>query len=275
MSGRNRIRVAAALGLLALLAWLAFSHRLVLEKLLTALILPVGLVWIGLATLAWRAWRRGDRTMAAIAVSTWLMHTVSGVDFFANLINHSLEAPYVQTNPLAEHEPLGAVVLLGGGTMVGANGQPQLGISGDRLLLAARFYHAGLTKRIVVTGKGHPALTADPTDSHDQAFELLCGLGIPAAQIDQLGGYTTSEELQLVAQSVPAGQRVGLITSAWHMDRAVRLAQRNGLSAHPLPADYRSPASLRPLATDLVPNAEALMTFSAGVREYLARLVGR
>ena len=47
--------------------------------------------------------------------------------------------------------------------------------------------------------------------------------------------------MRSLAEILDGSQRVGLITSAWHMPRALRLARANGLNPIPVPADFVSP----------------------------------
>ena len=44
------------------------------------------------------------------------------------------------------------IVLMGGGTNVAANRQPQLAAAGDRVAMVARLFHAGKVERIICTG---------------------------------------------------------------------------------------------------------------------------
>jgi uncharacterized SAM-binding protein YcdF (DUF218 family) len=260
---------------LALAAWLVTLEGIVLQRMVSDLVLPVGLVWIGLALLTGLAAFRRQKILAVLGLGTWLVHTVSATGYFAQRVNRSLEAPFAGIVPL-EQPPFDVVVVLGGGTEVGLNGQSQLSChGGDRVALAARLFHAGLVKRLVVTGQRHGDLSVQPSDPAQQAVQVLTQLGVPGDRIDRLGGRRTAEEMQQLARHVPRGQRVGLITSAWHMGRALRLARENGMEVQPLPADFRSAPGAGPILVDAVPDAEALWYFSTACREYLARLVGK
>jgi len=61
----------------------------------------------------------------------------------------------------------------------------------------------------------------------------------------------------------PEWKRLGLVTSAWHMRRAMRLAEKNNLSLEPLPADFRGTAIRWNLWSLIIPNG----TGNAFVRE--------
>jgi uncharacterized SAM-binding protein YcdF (DUF218 family) len=91
-----------------------------------------------------------------------------------------------------------------------------------------------------------------------------------------LGGANTKEEFELIAREAKrrGWSKIGVVTSAWHMGRALRLARTAGVEVTPLPADFVGdvPGWDR-LA--IVPSGQALSETSRALREYLARLVGR
>lgn len=71
-------------------------------------------------------------------------------------------------------------------------------------------------------------------------------------------------------------RKVGLITSAYHVPRALRLAKMEGLDLIPLPCCFRASSNPRSLvAADFVPNAGALVRFSKAAKEMMARLAGQ
>ncbi|MHB8902668.1 MAG: YdcF family protein, partial [Thermoguttaceae bacterium] len=69
-------------------------------------------------------------------------------------------------------------------------------------------------------------------------------------------------------------KRLGLVTSAWHMKRALRLARVNGLSLQPLPADFRGTA-IEWAPRDFNPTGSGFLKSELACKEILAGLVGR
>ena len=106
-------------------------------------------------------------------------------------------------------------------------------------------------------------------------------LGVPESSIELVGGKNTSEEMQNLAQKFGSSAvKIGLLTSAWHLQRATRLAVRNGLTVKPLPSDFRSPSSvsvptLGQRIEALVPNGAAFGSTWSFAKEYLGMLLGR
>ena len=122
---------------------------------------------------------------------------------------------------------------------MGAVKRPQLNQAGDRLLLAAQMYHAGKVRSLICTGQSIRELNPDGVDPAEQSRRIFERLAIPRDAIRLSGGRNTAEEFRRLAEVLPPDQRVCVLTSAWHMPRALRLAKANGLSPVAAPADFR------------------------------------
>ena len=272
------LRVAIAVLAFVSGAWWAMG-RMVAEKMATALVMPCGLIWLSLfvAILAARRARRSD-LMAAIAIP-WLLITLLGNGIVVDAASREIEKPFRTINPL-EQDPCDAVIVLGGGTMTGGNGRTQANASGDRILLAAQLYHAGIANRLYCTGRRIEALYPNQKDPAEEALELLTSLKVPPNAIEILEGHNTSEEMRLLSKTFgDGGGRIGVLTSAWHLRRALQLAAKNGLNPVPLPADFISPPNVGiPTARyvlDCIPQDQNLQTSAKILKEYLGSLVGR
>lgn len=265
----------------------------------TALIQPVGLVWLGLlafTTSRLRAYRRGTisgwKPLGALLL--FLAWGVVANGSFANWASRSVETP-LRLDPHAAIEqrkletPFDAVVVLGGGSYAVAPGFYELGSDGERVISAAQAYHAGATRSIIVTGSA--------TDGYEpptkQSRTLLRSLGVPDGIIFSIEGVNTQAEMESLAdliQTPPSAlsalweasesssdsRTIGLITSAFHMPRAMRLSRRHQLDLEPLPCAFRAKANEKPwLASDLVPGAENLVDVGKMLKETIAKLAGQ
>ncbi|MBL9203921.1 MAG: YdcF family protein [Opitutaceae bacterium] len=66
-------------------------------------------------------------------------------------------------------------------------------------------------------------------------------LGLPAERLTELtAGRDTEGEAQAVRLRLKPNETVALVTSAWHMPRAVALFRKAGVSVIPCPTDYAS-----------------------------------
>ncbi len=241
-----------------------------IEKILTALAMPVGLLWIFLFVLFLLVRRSKQKFMALIIFLVWIGLSFAGNDYGGAFITAQLERPYRDIEPL-EEEPFDAVVVLGGGTSLTPSEKPQLAEAGDRIALGARLYHAGLTPLLVAAG-------GTELEGAIDAAELWQQLNVPEEAIIKIGGRNTAAEMQELAEFIKekdwTGKRLGLVTSAAHMSRALRLARDNDLSLLPLPADFKSTwPKFRPAR--LIPSGSGLYRTERATKELLARVVGR
>lgn len=249
---------------------------IVIEKLLTQLVLPCGLIWLGLIAASIVAWRRKQRMLLACLLVLLAMDTAAGNVPLGTAMLGWLERDFAQLRPL-ETGPYDAVVVLGGGTSTAANGLAQFDQAGDRVALAAELYHAGRAGLLIVTGSRIASLDPNGRDTGSEAVELLERLAVPKDRILRLPGRNTSEEMAALARLAtehPEWKRLGLVTSAWHMPRALRLAHNENVSPDPLPADFRGEPT-RWTVLSVIPNAEGFNRTQIAAKEMLAGLVGR
>lgn len=263
------------------------------ERAATDLAMPVGATWLLLFAGAIASWMRGNRLVSMGFVVAWMGVGLAFNSPTAGYFKQSLSYP-VSSDPADSLEsPLDAVVLLGGYARINRLGVPELGGDGQRLLLAAQLWHSGKTKTLIVTGTGH----LDVGDPADIGHDLLVSVGVPDDVIFKVPGENTAAEmgyLKAYFEAPPASwsekisfqapsdsgfdthqHSVGLVTSAIHMPRALRLAKTQDLQFTPIACrfDGAKPAGLNPRA--LIPSASAGWTFAEALKEWLAGLVGR
>lgn len=271
--------VAVIVGLLTAVA--IVDGRAIVEKIILRLVTPVGLLWIGLAIQFRMSVARRHVACAVWAALLWIALTVCGNGLLVERLVGLDERPFLNIDPFRD-EPFDVLIVLGGGASTAANGRPQVNHAGERIVLAAELYHAGLARRIVCTGQRIQALNGPAADPSEQAVSILTALGVPPESLEQSGGMNTSEEFAHLTQVIKPDQHVGLVTSAWHMSRALRLAGQNGLESEPVPADFQGAPPGAPLSLGFgatvfacIPDAESLMTAALWEKEQLARVVGR
>ena len=245
------------------------EYRFLAQKMVTELSMPAGLVWLGLLLASISAYRQGARRSAALCLLLFTIQSLATNNVMSLYLVGTLERDFLKIQPL-ESKPLDALVLLGGGTGENAVGIPQLNRAGDRLAMAARLYHRGLTKRIYCTGKAMPLVRRTLMDPADQAEAILRDLGVPAESIFLLDGYNTKAEMESLSKQLDKDYKVGLVTSARHLKRAMRLANANGLNFVPIPSDVITPPKPQFKPLDAVPSAVAGLIIRDCLKEYLA-----
>jgi uncharacterized SAM-binding protein YcdF (DUF218 family) len=266
---------------LAVSAGLYLDGRSVAEKVATSLFMPLGIVFfllIGFGLFAIRnaRWSLGFGLLM-LGCFVWAITS----PLLASRVIDQIESQVESQLPTADN-PLDYAVVLGGGTGLTPDLRPQLTGAGDRISLAVQLYHAGAVRNIIVTGTALPG-TVLPGSEGDpimnpmlQAKELLVGANVNESSIVMITGINTSEEMKSLKAKPEfwEGKQCGLITSAFHMPRAIRLAKAQGLDLIPVAADYRANRSKFTMI-ELMPSSLATGSIEVAVKEYLGSLIGR
>ncbi len=148
---------------------------------------------------------------------------------------------------------------------------PHLVEGADRVWLAARLYRAKVAPRIVVAGGGYMAEPHNPATTEAAGMrQFLVDLGVPAdAIVDESKSNNTIENIRNVRAIVGDG-RVALITSAYHMPRALQLAAVAKLDVAAFPTDFRSLREARPLWENWIFSGDALNLAIVALRGIIA-----
>ena len=142
------------------------------------------------------------------------------------------------------------IVLLGGAVdwrVTGGRGQLSLNAAAERVAAAAALAQRYPSARLVVTGSFADAFRHDLRPDPDDA-SLFFGPHFAGRDIDYLGASRSTYEdalLALEAARPAAGQTWLLVTSAWHMPRALGTFRALGWSPTPVPVDYRTTGEAR------------------------------
>lgn len=252
-----------------------FTEWMLVRKILIRLAMPVGVCWIGLILVTYFLFLNGRRNSGFLCLGLTLVFSLAGNVVVSWLLASSLENPHRDFD--YERTPeFDVVILLGGGTMTGYNVQPQLGPSGDRVMLALHMFVSGKAKKIVCTGS-HISLLAPEGELSpgEQSQAILVRSGVPAGKIELVDGRNTYEEIANLADKFHGSDlKIGVISSAWHLPRVMRLANTHGLRAEPLPANFLTP--LHPVSPfSLIPTSGNMRVNEMLLKEWLARLVGQ
>ncbi|MGA2082674.1 MAG: YdcF family protein [Holophaga sp.] len=247
-----------------------------LEKTLPLLVMPVGLLWLLLLGLALFCLRRRQWSAGILGLGLAALYACAGNPYLANLLVQDLERriPLVDVDRL---EPFDAVFVLGGGSEQDPAGRPELSGAGDRVFLAARLWHAGKARVLVASGVADTGIGGF-RDGGQETRVLWRAVGIPDSAILPVAArcWNTRDEIKAYAelQARQGWKRVGLVSSASHLPRAMALAEKAGLACTPLGADRLGrfhPFRIR----DLVPQGDGFECNQRACWEYLGRWLGR
>lgn len=263
----RRLRPIWAVFLLVILLVALSGDPLIAKKVVAHLLMPAGLLWLGLFAMSvWPGLGRGTR-IAVLAVFAFC--SFAGSPYAGVWLLRMLERPFY---PLEQPvEKLDLLVVLGGGTAMSPGGRPALGNHGDRITRPVVLFSEGLVGTLVTTGRSITEDSADRLLSRETSL-LWQAMGVPADRIVELSEpRNTSEELAAVAKLAkehPEWKRIGLCTSASHLPRALKEAKKQGLAPVPVPCDFRSgPMIFSPMY--LVPQGRGFRDVQAAMWEFL------
>lgn len=257
----------------------------------TMMILPVGIVWLIVAGMVIVALLDRRWSHAGLFGLVFLVWSLVGNGAFSNWIIGRIEFPLTHSphpaleRRVGEMQPLDAVVTLGGSIGLKSDQFAEINGDGERIVSAAQAYHAKMARTIITTGSSTDGI-GNPSEV---GRDFLITLGIPKNSIFEITGENTQMEMQSLAAFLqrppekwsllikgPESPRIGLITSAFHMPRAMRLARAQNLDLLPLPCAFRGDHTDRPWkASDCVPTADAQVTVGLALKEMLAYALGR
>lgn len=244
-----------------------------IKFLYTTFLLPPGILIIILALFCCKIYKKYRNIALALAIFTFIFYLSTTV-MFGDILIHSLENRHW---PPAEVKG-DIIIMLGGGATLdtpNVDGQGHLsGSAANRLLTSLQLYHK-LKVPIVVSG-GQVYKTSGP--EAEIARKIFIGAGVPEDKIlVENTSKNTTENARFVKKIM---DRYGyndpiLVTSAFHMERAVRAFAKVGVGVVPYPADYHANVVFRFGWGKLAPSADALHEVSLAVKEYLGIAASR
>jgi uncharacterized SAM-binding protein YcdF (DUF218 family) len=237
-----------------------------LHKILPVLILPTGLVILLL--LAGLLLRRRWPLWTALALF-WLCCTPVVSDALMTWVEGG--GPRLEA---AEMPSADAIVVLGEGRDI-APGPAAVSewIDGDRFWGGIALYQAGKAPLLVFTGGWLPWAPSAPPEG-EVLMRYARKLGVPEIALHTTGKVVNTEaEAQAVAELLrqKSRTRVLLVTSAFHMPRALKLFQETGLVVTPFRVDYQVDAAEEFTVRSLIPRAEKFRKTEIAWREMIGR----
>ena len=230
----------------------------------------------------WLYWRGRTRFGMRILLATVLIYTVAGLSPLANAMMLALEQQFSRP-PMEELAEVTGIIVLGGvvDTLVSSTrDEIALNEAAERLTetaaLAIRFPNA----KIVISG-GDGALLYASMSEAGVAKQFFTRIGIdPGRILLEETSRTTSENATFTKALVTPqpGERWLLVTSAFHMPRAMGCFRAAGFDLMPWPVDFRTRGLVDLLRFSPRPS-EAWRRIDMATKEWMGliiyRLIGR
>jgi uncharacterized SAM-binding protein YcdF (DUF218 family) len=247
-----------------------------LKKLIGYCLMPVpvcvGLLVIGCVLLLWTKRTRLGRTL--ILTGTLLFALFSN-QLFSGWLVRPLENRYPPIPELVHGRPIPPalaacryVIVLGSGNgnTAGRASLNQLSVSARaRLTEAVRLLRVLPEAQLVMSG---PAEKKHPSHAVVLARAAIA-LGIEENRIALIEQVRDTEDESLAVRRRVGDAPVALVTTAWHMPRAMALFRHAGLTAVACPTDYTATDDGEWDWVDLLFDVESLGRSTAGIRERL------
>jgi uncharacterized SAM-binding protein YcdF (DUF218 family) len=230
------------------------------------------LVVTGAALAATRRWRRPG---LALALAAGLATLGLGLLPAANLLLSPLEQRFPTFDD--DSRPVAGIILLGGAVEAAdstARGQIVVNEAAERVLETLRLAMRHPEARILISGGGGTVF-GDGTAEAPIIAGFLSGVGVdPRRILVEENSRTTFENALFSRKLVEprAGERWLLVTSAWHMPRAVGVFRKLGFEVTPSPVDYRT-GGAADLARPFASVSDGLRRLDVATKEW-AGLIG-
>jgi len=245
------------------------------SKLLPRLVYPLS-IFILTAMFSGLIVLRRKKTGVALLFLSICFLWASSMPIVSSALIASLEQRFLPT-PVSKSLKADAIVLLGGGSAAAdpPRVEVELNESSDRILHAARLFRARKAPMIIASG-GSIKWLATKTPEADTMNVLLKEWGVPAKAIIResvsLNTYQNAVNTKRLLDKQGL-KKVLLVTSAFHMPRALATFKKAGVSAIPSPTDYWVVHRESHTLMDYLPDAGALGGTTLAMKEYLGFLV--
>jgi uncharacterized SAM-binding protein YcdF (DUF218 family) len=169
------------------------------------------------------------------------------------------------------------IIVLGGGMderIGAARGQPQFNDAGERMTAGVALARAFPKAKLVFSGGTGSLIPQEETEA-DAARKIWRELGVPDSQMLFEDKSRNTYENALFTQELAhpaAGERWLLVTSAWHMPRAIGIFRALGMNPVAFPVDFRTFGT----DEDLKPpgdGAMAVRNAETAIREWIGLIV--
>jgi len=210
--------------------------------------------------------RRG--LLLVLIAAVWLL--LLSLPLTAYLLMHALETeagPYADPRIL-QQEGVRYIVVLSASWVTGdLSPADRQGNTIFRVLEGVRLWKNLPESKLVLSGGSMPGRASQA----EAMIAFPVELGVPReALVVDTGAWDTEDEARIFGKIV-GKQPFGLVTSAWHMPRAIRFFQSRGLNPVACPCEFRT--NVPPVWYSWFwPSADSLLMSTQAIHEYIGRV---
>ena len=206
--------------------------------------------WVALL-LCWsmvNTWRGGRAARAGARISTGacVVLLCLGWQTLPDALLTQLESGYTEFPLDADLSAYDGVIILGGALRSGRislyHAQPELNAQADRMTTAVAIWKRYPQLPLLFTGGEGELFGMGPTEAA-RARAFFTAMGIPATSVRYEDQSRTTYENAVFSARLPGinpGKRWLLLTSAWHMPRAMGVFRKAGWNVTAYPVDFRT-----------------------------------
>lgn len=245
---------------------------LFLTKLLPVFVYPLGmaivLIVIGCLALAASRVQLGRAALATAIAGLWIASTPSFADWSLGTLERQFPPIAIEKLPNAD-----VAIVLGGavGSAVPPRVTLDLSAAADRVLWAARLFRAGKVERILVSGGNIPWLPGTRPEA-EVIRDLLIEWRVPPSAILIASGSRNTFENAMEIAALRQRDRFAtalLVTSAFHMPRALAVFRKAGLPVTPATTDVEVVDPGPWTVMRWLPDAHALAQTTKATKEWI------
>jgi uncharacterized SAM-binding protein YcdF (DUF218 family) len=254
----------------------------ILSKTVGVLVMPTNflilLALVGVVLSLTRFARAGRR----IVIAAIVLLAIAAFSPLGNLLLYPLESRFPQWNA-AQGAPDGIVVLGGpiDPDLSVAHDVPVIRAAPDRIVAAAALALKYPNAKMVFSG-GSSSLISNEAREADYAAATFESLGVAKGRLIMDRASRNTYENAVLSRQLAApkpGERWLLVTSAYHMPRAVGLFRKAGFAVEPYPVDWHVGRDTADILAFTQFSTDGLVRTDIAVREWLGlvayRLAGR
>lgn len=228
-----------------------------LKKLVASLLVPPGIFIILFLVITFLA--KEYRIVRFIALFSALFLYVLSIEPFKDLLLNPLEKRF----SIPDKKEVDVIVILGGGSY---NSETFKEDTINRLI-AGYFLFKEIRKPVIVSGGSSEDKKSDASFMAD----FLIKMGVENNKIIQENKSKTTEENAKYVRNICKERKfkkIMLITSAYHMTRAVRFFKNDEIEIIPYPTDFKAQRSYS--IYSFLPKFSAFVGSTKAIREYIA-----